>query len=386
MKRHVVVITPDPFPPDVRIEREIETLAKHGYKVSVISTKGQNSSKKNIPKDVSVIYINCREFKGFPIINWKKLHGILLELKPDIIHLHNIKLAPYVIPSAKLLKVPIIFDDHEIWVNLCFSLKINSLLKLMVAVIYFVIELATAIFATKIITVCDEAKKLFSRLFLVPPHKIVVIENFESVEKLNKIAHVKVKDDRLMGKFIVCYVGGLEDYRGVKELLNALPLLDDLKDIIVLIIGGSPSSKNYLSENLRILITKYESKVIFTGWLPFEEAMAYLRISNIACLLHEPNIFTNNTLPNKITQYLFFRKPVISTPLQPITRLFGDCVYVLKDLSSRSIARAIRYLYQNPNVAEALSHRGYVKVMKETNWEKVSYKLIKLYSDILQKF
>lgn len=86
--------------------------------------------------------------------------------------------------------------------------------------------------------------------------------------------------------FIVIYTGRIVPQKGVKELVQAIQLLQDEPNVKLLVVGGdnygdSVSSNPYLDE-LHEMGRQMIGKVYFTGFVSYEQLPSYLSLANVA--------------------------------------------------------------------------------------------------------
>lgn len=127
------------------------------------------------------------------------------------------------------------------------------------------------------------------------PTKAVVVYNGLDEKKFSiecspiSRKHIGFNDD----DFVIIYTGRIVPAKGVKELIQATGLLQDKSDIKLLIVGGdnyadSVSSNPYLDE-LHKMAQQLQGKVFFTGFVPYENLPAYLKIANVAVMPSQIN-------------------------------------------------------------------------------------------------
>lgn len=86
--------------------------------------------------------------------------------------------------------------------------------------------------------------------------------------------------------FVVIYTGRIVPKKGVKELVQAIQLLSDDPQVKLLVVGGdnyadSVSSNPYLDE-LHEMGRQMQGRVCFTGFVPYAQLPAYLRLAQVA--------------------------------------------------------------------------------------------------------
>ena len=86
--------------------------------------------------------------------------------------------------------------------------------------------------------------------------------------------------------FIVIYTGRIVPDKGVKELIEAMTLLKEEKDIKLLVVGGSNFADsikhNTFLDELQEMGKQLNGKVHFTGFVPYSELPNYLSLANVA--------------------------------------------------------------------------------------------------------
>jgi len=372
------MLTHGPFPPDIRIEKEAIALVQTGYEVTVVANSKMTQKHVEDYRGIKVTYLKMRSFRGIYIAGISDLLKIARHFNPDVIHVHDIPMAPYATIVARILNCKEILDLHEIWSYLQLSSAVNRILRYLAFAAFFIVEVVCVHSAHIIIGVVEEASEEISRIYRIDKHKISVIMNLASFNDFDGVQ--TLRDSALEGRFVVTYVGGIERLRGLETAFRALEYLNDLDDLIFVIVGGERRRDGPRRTELERLVRslRVRDKVYLTGWLPFKTAMSYIARSDICLLPHDRTRLTDRGLPHKVTQYMYFGKPVISNSLKPIVRLFGEAVVVYEG-SSIDLANAVRKVYFDRELRAVLAQKGKELILTKYNWDSEKQKLLTLY-------
>jgi glycosyltransferase involved in cell wall biosynthesis len=146
-------------------------------------------------------------------------------------------------------------------------------------------------------------------------------------------------DDRVlvyMGSFF--YFSGLSD--ALIEFAEASKSSPNLK---FLLIGGGEQDSDLKQKVHRLGISE---KVVFTGFVSYEELPRYLKIADVAVNTLEPTLVANVAFPNKVLQYMAAGLPVVSTKLDGLVQTFGDDAGITWASDSKAVIRAASKLSQ----------------------------------------
>lgn len=390
------MILDTPFPPDIRVEKEVRSLIRKGYEVHLLCVGEKNEFLKigdifvhRIVIDKSSIYkrlLHTRPLLNFFHINYwqKKLLNLHYKENFSVFHAHDLTTSPYVLLAGQKADIPVILDMHENFPEAqkayqSYNKKRFKILPIQTYWLYRLIEKIWISKAFHIITVAKERKnQLVSQGF--DESKISVLSNTVDVDYLLKIPLRLEQMKKYKEKFVITYIGGFGVHRGLNTLLRSVSLIKHkINDLCLLLVGGSSSEV----KNLKMLCHKLaiENYVEFIGWTDFKQIPSYIQLSKICIIPHTKSGHTDSTIPHKLFQYMLFEKPVIATDCLPLKRIIQECEcgVIFKSGDPNSLADAILSLYNNPSLLEKLGINGKKAVISKYNWKKSEKTLLNIY-------
>jgi glycosyltransferase involved in cell wall biosynthesis len=381
------------FPPDIRVEKEIQTLVSSGlYQVTVLCGNRKAKEKLEKKRDVLVIRLafwphlgtKLNWIKNYPLwfnLTWM-LKGIqvLSQVKPEIIHVHDLPLVFLGLILARLSKAKLIYDLHEnypatfdIWEKGGILSPIVRNKRLAVWYDRFAIRKANGVI---VIEPEHEAwiRKTYSlnrEVSIVP--NTVDLEYYESTQN-----HARVSSE-FENRFVITYVGMISEERdldiAVKGVAN---LRKKIPNILLVIVGEGPeiSQLKRLANQLKLT-----NEVVFTGWVPFDETKTYIQMSQICLITRRSNDWSDLGTPHKLYQYMILGKPIVTSDAKAIKRVVEEtkCGEVFESRNEKSMAKAIMKINRN---SISYGRNGHKAVREKYNWQNTSKSLIQLYAGL----
>lgn len=372
----VLMVLDREFPPDIRVENEIEALQEAGHEIHLACYTRKDRKKYEVLNNIIIhrksigkfFYKSSVAVLKFPFY-FNFWHGFIKKLQRkynfDTIHIHDLPLAKIGFEISRQSNIPFILDLHENWpAYLRVSAHTNSMLGKLVSnnAQWEKYELKYCKLATVVIVVVDEAKERLASLG-IKKENIRVVSNTINYSRLHC---EKTKTDKYT--FTLTYAGAINEHRGLQVVLKAIKLIDPTQINVQLNIVGSGSYLPYLeklSSDLGI-----SKQINFAGWKPFDEMLNYIYTSNICIIPHRKSDHTDSTIPHKLFQYMYFSKPVIASDCTPIQRILEDTnsglIFIHDD--PEDLAKKIIKLATDPDLYNSLSVNGKPAVMEKYNW------------------
>lgn len=156
--------------------------------------------------------------------------------------------------------------------------------------------------------------------------------------------------------FVIVYSGRINKDKGVSELIDALFKLKDATNIKLMIIGGAfygnAKNEDDFIRSLKDKAEKIEEKIVFTGFVPYQNIPDYLHLADIAVL---PSMW-EEPFGLTIVEALASGLPLITTRSGGIPEICeGIATIVDREDIVNNLASAIHDLYDNPEKCKQMS-------------------------------
>jgi spore coat protein SA len=220
-----------------------------------------------------------------------------------------------------------------------------------------------------IITISDYLKKRVKSVSQLA--KVDTIYNgidLTKFKKMNSYNKSKLKEKFKISEdeVVVVYAGRLTEEKGIKELLTAFNDIPLTYNITLLIIGNSVfngSCETKFTKELKKLASKKQNKIIFTGYIPYEEMPAIYSIADIGCV---PSVWEEPFGLTVIEQMSIGLSMVVSDAGAIPEIVDNSCALIVKRDSQYvyNLKESILELYSKPELREEMGRQGKIKVEK----------------------
>ena len=198
-----------------------------------------------------------------------------------------------------------------------------------------------------------------------------------------KDAKRKSNDSRV----IICHEGTLPFNRGLKEMLEVTSLLKvRYKGKVRFLIIGDVFGKEKAYYDEKVKELQIEDVIERTGWLPYDEvwkATANADIGiNFLDYKYENNMFASAI---KVFNYMRYGLPVVTVDVPETRRIVLDseCGVVVKERTPESLASALSFLIDNPDIRRKMGENGKKAIIEEYNWEAMEKRLLRIYEELI---
>lgn len=322
----LMVLSSPGFPPDIRVEKQATSLSEDGVHVHLLVRRGRNELSKEQVGSIVVhrVWTPFRRVKAIGDLLYFSLYRYILgfrivavarRARADLLHVHDLPLALPTLLAGRRIGIPVIFDMHEHYTAMVrgeldgsFVLPFaRPLLGLLSAEERFVCRRADAI-----LVVAEEHRERIANMG-VAPNRVHVVLNAVDIQNIDRIIETTPGKAPMQDRrpFRVCYVGGIDECRGIDTLLAGLAILQARGVTFSATIVGDGATGVVEKLQVRAMRLGIREDVTLTGWLPFEQAVGHMLRSTICVLPYHDTPHTRSGIPHKLFQYLACGKPVL---------------------------------------------------------------------------
>ncbi|MCC5881199.1 MAG: glycosyltransferase family 4 protein [Halomonas sp.] len=354
---------------DTRIyHKQCRSLAADGYPVTLVVADGEGDEQRDGVTIIDVGRLPGRLNRVLKTTN--RVFEQARRLDADIYHLHDPELMP-VGRRLKRLGKQVIYDAHE-------DLPRQMLAK------HYLGKFSRQVLSRGVDAYQRRVCRHFDAVVAATPYirdrfsefhpQVVDVNNFPMLGELDGAPDARMT--AAVGESpAVCYVGGIADIRGIREIVRAM---ENVGQECRLQLAGD---FNQLSLEQEVMTYAGWARVEAHGYLD-RNGVRQVMASSIAGLvtLH-PIINYLDALPVKMFEYMSAGLPVIASDF-PLWREIvegSDCGICVDPLDPAAIAGAIDFIVTHPERAREMGRNGQRAVVERYNWQQEERKLLATY-------
>jgi glycosyltransferase involved in cell wall biosynthesis len=379
-RHHVVMLVRNAYTHDTRVEKEARTLVAAGHRVTVVADGGAGLPAHETRGGAEVVRV-ARAGPAVPglryLLHEWRLARRLVGLRPTVLHAHDTNALIPVALAASRLRIPFVYDAHELWLGR--PRRDRSRLYFALSQAWYRLVQRVAIpRAAAVLTVSPPIVGHLRRHYRLDHVHLVANypDDAGAVERLElrELPGGEAIDPALP---VVLYLGGLMRGRGIEGLVEAMARLPDVQ---LVSLGEGP-----LLAQLRAFAATLGARVTFLPPVPPEMVNAYAASATLGVSPYVPEGLNNRySLPNKLFHYMAAGIPVVASDFPQVRAIVqgAGCGVVVDTTRPGAIARGIREVLADPAEAEAMGARGRAAVADRYNWSHAAAALRAAYDAI----
>lgn len=366
MKTIILAVTND-LSYDQRVLRVISTLKKSGSRLIFIGRRTKSSSllKHDGFESVRFRLIFNRKFLFYAEFNIR-LFLYLLFKRTYLLVANDLDTLPAMYLISRIKRITLIYDSHEFFTGVPEIQNRKFVHKTWEKIEKFILPKLK-----HVMTVNDSIAGLYSEKYNIRP---VVVRNFAHY-RIPYVLKPELPYDLHKKKFFIMQGTGINFNRGAEEAVLAMKLVDDANLVIV--------GKGLAIPHIKELILKHdiEERVILIDTMPYQELILITAHAVAGLSLDKPvSLNYLYSLPNKLSDYIQARVPVIASNLPEVSSLVNlyHVGLICIDVSPEEIARCMRIIMDDTQKYKFFKS-NLEKASAGVCWEKEEQKLIDLY-------
>lgn len=392
----ILVVAPTPFFSDrgthIRILEEALALEKRGHAVIIATYHIGAKLPEHLDTKIDIRRIRrllfwYKKLEAGP--DWQK---ILLDLmlirkmfylartwKPDIIHghLHEGALIGYIVQKALFWrKMKLVADFHGSLTKEMVShsyLRATGLMKFFEIIERWIDTLGDAAVASSWDNVAriNTLRKSNPAQILSDGTRLSMFERLPDISEIRETYHIPQES------IVIAYTGALISNKGIRLLLDAIPLVCTRYEEAHFVIAGFPVDQiaEYLKQDI------FKTRVTVISPLSYFELAKVLKMSDIGV---DPKESNTRQASGKMLQYMGAGLPIACLDTENNREYLGDGGIYADATTPESLALALGELIASRELRRA---KGAInrKRAEIFSWEVSAEKLEKIYQDILHE-
>lgn len=380
----VMLLENNPYPQDVRVRAEAESLAARGYRVRVIAPRASGQ-----PRRERLAGVDVRRFRGSDaggrgaaaFAREYAVAAVALHLQAlrallrgaQVLHLHN---PPDILFAAgalfRLCGRKVIFDHHDLFPE-TIAVKFDSAAVVGLARLT---ERLTFAVANRVIATNESYAEIARSRGGKAEAEVTVVRNAPPREWLAR--PVRVREGALQPARLA-YLGAMSTQDGVDALPRVLAALQARGQEATLTVVGDGDARAQMSMQLRK--DGLLGAVEVTGWVSFADVPDLLDAADICLDPAPPTDVNNRSTMIKIAEYLALGKPVVAYDLLETRRTAGDAALLIPAGDEVRFTDAILALAGDERLRLGLSAAARERAA-ELVWPKSEEALLAVYEDV----
>ena len=382
-------------PFDKRVWREAVALHNAGAKVSVICPRGDTydfkafeiingiqiyrykltvegiAAQSHFSKKIFLIEYTLAFIKTFFLalkVYFKEpFHVIHVANPPDIFFILGLIFKPF--------RVKFVFDHHDLCPEGYLDKK-NKPKKDIYYHIQILFERLTYLTSNLVIATNESYKMVAIKRGKINKDAVFIVRNGPDTDRYKFVYKENFFHKNF--KYLVGYIGVMAKLDGVDYLIRAADYIVNTinrKDIGFILIGSGTSIDELKELTSELKLNDY---INFTGRIPDNQVFSILSAIDIGAAPDPPSKMNNISTMNKIMDYMWFGKPIVSFDLIESRFSAKKAALYANKPDSKEFAKLIVKLVDNPEMREKMGNFGKERVAKLT-WQKSEKELLNAY-------
>ncbi|HET7646596.1 MAG TPA: glycosyltransferase, partial [Candidatus Limnocylindria bacterium] len=373
------------FTHDSRVEKEARTLTAAGYRVTVVAEAASGLPLAEQRDGYAVVRVS-RPIPRLPLLRFfayrRRLVAALRRTRPHVLHAHDSNALEPVAAVARDLRVPFVYDGHELWLQQ--TRRGRPLLYWWAFLAWYrFVERRYLRRAAAWITVSPSIARHLEREYGLAHVESVPNYPDLGVEARRRELRSLPGGNRIPdGAPIVLYLGALLPGRGLEQLISAMADVPEAH----LVFLGEGGLRLALEERAATL--GISDRVHILDPVPPADVVAYAASATVGVAPGQPvSLSYTYSLPNKLFESMAAGLPVVASDFPEVRRVLEreQAGVIVDARRPEAIADALRELLADPVGAARMGANGRQAVRERYNWSVSADALVKVYAGLRRR-
>lgn len=379
-------------PLDRRVWQEARTLREAGYTVSIVCPKGGKYTQAyEVLEDIHIfrhpLPLEADGALGYALeYSWALAWEFALSIKAywkvgfDVVQACNPPDLLFLIAGfwKYLFGKRFVFDHHDINPEL-YEAKFNKKGRFHRLLLW--LERLTFKTADVSIATNETFKEIAVERGGMEANRVFIVRSVPDLQRFKRTQpNAELKNGR---KYLAGYVGIMGAQDGVDLLIEAmhdLVKVQGRQDIQCAIVGSGTE----LPHLQRMAHEKgLDDYITFTGFLSGEPLLKAFSTFDIGVIPDPKNSYNDKISMNKVFEYMSLGIPFVSFDLIEGRKASGEAALYAKDNDPRQLATQMARLFDDKDLAGALSEEGAARARMLLKWESERARLLAAYDSVI---
>ncbi len=374
------------YPWDIRVNKICTSLVAAGHEVHMICRNTRREKLEDTSEGIQLHRLPCLpnffgplnqliNFPFFfnPVWLWR-INSVVNKKRIDALIVRDITLSLPAIWIGRTQRIPVFLDMAEPYPEMLRAMWKYEKMKLTDLLIRnprFAdwVERLTLRDIDHVFAMVEESKQRMVGMG-VPESKITIVSNTPNLDRFRKFpAEFPGSLAGMKTNFKIIYIGYLTGSRGLQTAIKGMCLVLKSNPQVRLVIVGSGKSEN----ELRNLVQKnhLDHAVVFEGWVDNNKLPTYVSSCEVGLIPHYSCGLWDNTIPNKLFDYMATATPVLCSDVPPMRRIVEEtgCGRVYNNVSPEDFSKKVLELASSPHGLLRMGAQGEEAVKKKYNWQ-----------------
>jgi len=208
--------------------------------------------------------------------------------------------------------------------------------------------------------------------------KISIVSNTPSLKVFSN-SNIKKIDTIEMpsSSFILSYIGRITNLRGLDLVIKAMPrIIEAIPDAVFVLAGNGNAEQSLKKLAIDLNVEKH---IKFVGWIEYTDIPSHIASCHIGVLPFQSCEHMNNTIANKIFDYMAMGKAIVVSDVRPMERITQEekCGISFTAGDFRSLADTVIKLHDSEK-RNSFGQNGKTAFHNKYNWETDEKELMRV--------